>query len=158
MKQISGFNCRALVMLTMAALLLSGCASTLSGESYSRDEARRTQQVQIGVVEFVRPVVIEGTKTPIGAGAGAIVGGIAGGAVGEGRGSAISSVLGSVAGGLAGAAVEEQATKRQGVEVTVRLESGKVIAIVQEETPNETFTVGERVRVLSVGGTTRVSH
>ena len=142
----------------MTALLLSGCASTLSGESYSRDEARRTQQVQIGVVEFVRPVVIEGTKTPIGAGAGAIIGGIAGGAVGEGRGSAISSVLGSVAGGLAGAAAEEQVTKRQGVEVTVRLESGKVIAIVQEEAPNETFTVGERVRVLSVGGTTRVSH
>lgn len=155
MKQISGFNCCA---LAMTALLLSGCASTLSGESYSRDEARRTQQVQIGVVEFVRPVVIEGTKTPIGAGAGAIIGGIAGGAVGEGRGSAISSVLGSVAGGLAGAAAEEQVTKRQGVEVTVRLESGKVIAIVQEETPNETFTVGERVRVLSVGGTTRVSH
>ncbi|MCC6208389.1 MAG: hypothetical protein IT488_09585 [Gammaproteobacteria bacterium] len=155
MKQVSGFYC---VVLAIVVLMLSGCASTLSGESYSRDEARRPQQVQIGVVEFVRPVVIEGTKTPIGAGAGAIIGGIAGGAVGEGRGSAISSVLGSVAGGLAGAAVEEQTTKRQGVEVTVRLESGKVIAVVQEATPNETFTVGERVRVLSVGGATRVSH
>ena len=155
MKQVSGFYC---VVLAIVVLMLSGCASTLSGESYSRDEARRPQQVQIGVVEFVRPVVIEGTKTPIGAGAGAIIGGIAGGAMGEGRGSAISSVLGSVAGGLAGAAVEEQTTKRQGVEVTVRLESGKVIAVVQEATPNETMTVGERVRELSVGGATRVSH
>lgn len=155
MKQVSGFKGG---VLAVVLLLVAGCASTLSGESYSRDEARRPQQVQIGVVEFVRPVVIEGTKTPIGAGAGAIIGGIAGSAVGEGRGSAISSVLGSVAGGLAGAAAEEQVTKRQGVEVTVRLESGKVMAVVQEETPNETFTVGERVRVLTVGGTMRVSH
>lgn len=155
MKQISIVM---LVMAVLAAAFMSGCASTLSGESYSREEARRPQQVQIGVIEFVRPVVIEGTKTPIGGAAGAIVGGIAGGAVGEGRGSAIGSVLGSVAGGLAGAAVEEQATKRQGVEITVRLESGKVIAVVQEETPKETFTVGERVRVLTISGTTRVSH
>lgn len=146
------------ICVAIAALLVSGCASTLSGESYSRDEARRPQQVQIGVIEFVRPVVIEGTKTPIGAGAGAIVGGIAGSAVGEGRGSAIGSVLGSVAGGIAGAVTEEQVTKRQGIEITVRLESGKVIAVVQEETPKETFTVGERVRILTISGTTRVSH
>jgi outer membrane lipoprotein SlyB len=146
------------IWAAIAALLVSGCASTLSGESYSRDEARRPQQVQIGVIEFVRPVVIEGTKTPIGAGAGAIVGGIAGSSVGGGRGSAISSVLGSVAGGMAGAVAEEQVTKRQGIEVTVRLENGKVIAVVQEETPKETFTVGERVRVLTISGATRVSH
>jgi outer membrane lipoprotein SlyB len=147
-------------VLAVAIILLvtGGCASTLSGDSYSRDEARRPQQVQIGVIEFVRPVVIEGTKTPIGAGAGAIVGGIAGSTVGEGRGSAIGSVLGSVVGGIAGAVTEEQVMKRQGIEITVRLESGKVIAVVQEEAPTETFTVGERVRVLTVSGTTRVSH
>lgn len=155
MKRISIIS---LVLAALAVGLMSGCASTLSGESYSREEARRPQQVQIGVIEFVRPVVIEGTKTPIGAGAGAIVGGIAGGAVGEGRGSAIGSVLGSVAGGIAGAVVEEQATKRQGIEITVRLESGKVLAVVQEESPKETFTVGERVRVLTLSGMTRVSH
>lgn len=155
MKQLVIFK---VLVAAVLAVLASGCASTLSGESYSRDEARRPQQVQIGVIEFLRPVVIEGTKTPIGAGAGAIVGGIAGSAVGEGRGSAIGSVLGSVAGGLAGAAAEEQVTKRQGIEITVRLESGKVIAVVQEESSKESFTVGERVRVLTISGTTRVSH
>ncbi len=138
--------------------VLVGCASNLSGESYSRDEARMVQQVKIGVVEFVRPVVIEGTKTPIGAGAGAIVGGIAGSGVGGGKGSSIAGVVGAVVGGLAGAATEEQVTKRQGVEVTVRFEDGKVLAIVQEATENESFAVGDRVRVLTVKGNTRVSH
>ena len=146
------------VVILTIALLAGGCASTLSGESYSRDEARKPQKVEIGTVEFVRPVVIEGTKTPIGAGAGAIVGGIAGSTVGGGKGSDIAAVLGSVAGGVAGAAAEEQMTKRQGVEITVRLETGKVVAIVQEATPDETFAVGERVRVLTISGTTRVSH
>ena len=41
--------------------LSSGCMSTLSGESYSREEARKVQRVEFGRIEYVRPVVIEGT-------------------------------------------------------------------------------------------------
>ena len=60
---------------TTMSLLLGGCASSLTGDSYSRDEARRVQTVRMGTIESLRPVKIEGTKTPIGGGAGAIVGG-----------------------------------------------------------------------------------
>ena len=147
------------VMGVIALLfLLGGCMSTLTGESYSRDEARRPQTVQFGMVEYVRPVVLEGTKTGIGAATGAAVGGIGGSTVGGGKGAAVATVLGAVAGGVAGGMVEESATKKQGVEITVRLDSGQIIAIVQQASETTTFHVGDRVRVLTLNGETRVAQ
>ncbi|BAN47335.1 hypothetical protein [Metapseudomonas resinovorans] len=140
-----------------AALTLGGCQSNLSGDTFSRDEARRVQTVRMGTIESLRPVQIEGTKTPIGAGAGAVVGGIGGSAIGGGRGSAVASVLGAVAGGMIGAAAEEGLTRTQGVEITVREDDGSLRAYVQEVSPNEVFRVGQRVRILTVNGTSRVS-
>ena len=92
---------------TALALTLGGCASSLTGDTYSRDEARAVQTVRYGTIESLRPVKIEGTKTPIGSGAGAVVGGVAGSGVGGGRGSAVAAVIGAVAGGMLGAAAEE---------------------------------------------------
>lgn len=146
------------LLFLFVATGLVGCASDLSGESYSRSEARTVQQVEYGSIEHLRPVKIEGTKTPIGSGAGAAVGGIAGSSVGGGKGSYIMTVIGAVAGGMAGAAIEEGVTRAHGVEITVKLDSGQTIAIVQELSPNERFSVGERVRVLYAGQNTRVSH
>ena len=79
-------------LFTTMSLLLSGCMSNLSGDSYSRDEARRVQTVRMGTIDSLRPVKIEGSKTPIGAGAGAVVGGVAGSAIGGGRGDRKSVV------------------------------------------------------------------
>ncbi|CAG8866889.1 Outer membrane lipoprotein SlyB [Pseudomonas fluorescens] len=143
---------------TTMSLLLGGCASNLSGDSYSRDEARRVQTVRMGTIEALRPVKIEGTKTPIGGGAGAVVGGVAGSAIGGGRGSIVAAVIGAVAGGLAGSAAEEGITRTQGVEITVREDDGSTRAYVQQVQDNEIFRVGERVRIMTVDGTSRVSH
>lgn len=143
---------------TVSSLFLSGCASSLQGDVYSRDEARRVQTVRMGTIESLRPVRIEGTKTPIGTGAGAIVGGVAGSAVGGGRGSIVAAVIGAVAGGFAGSAAEEGLTRTQGVEITVREDDGSTRAYVQQVQPNEIFRAGERVRIMTVDGTSRVSH
>ena len=142
---------------TALALTLGGCSSSLTGDSYSRDEARTVQTVRMGTIESLRPVKIEGTKTPIGAGAGAVVGGVAGSAVGGGRGSIITAVIGAVAGGMLGAASEEGLTRTQGVEITVREDDGTMRAYVQAVAENEIFRVGERVRIMSVNGTDRKS-
>jgi outer membrane lipoprotein SlyB len=147
-----------LLFFLLAVLGFTGCASKLSGESYSRSEARTIQQVEYGTIAHLRPVKIEGTKTPIGSGAGAVAGGIAGSSVGGGKGSYVMAVIGAVAGGMAGAAIEEGVTRTQGVEVTVNMDSGKTVAIVQELSPNERFSVGDRVRVLYSGQATRVAH
>lgn len=143
--------------LAMGALVLGGCASGLGGGTYERGEARRAMTVQYGVVESVRSVRLEGTKSPVGTVAGAAVGGVAGSTVGGGSGRAIATVIGAVAGGVAGAAIEEGATRTAGVEVTVQLDNGQLLAVVQED-EGENFRNGERVRVLRDGRTTRVAR
>ena len=148
-----------LLITSLAALLaLGGCQSSLTGDTYSRDEARAVQTVRMGTIESLRPVKIEGTKTPIGAGAGAVVGGIGGSGIGGGRGSAVMAVVGAVAGGLLGAAAEEGLTRTQGVEITVREDDGSMRAYVQAVQQNEIFRVGDRVRIMTVDGTRRVTH
>lgn len=148
---------RTAVGAVVAVLVLGGCAQGLGGGTYSRTEARRAMTVQFGTIESVRAVQLEGTKTPIGTVAGAAVGGIAGSTIGGGRGQAVATVLGAVAGGVAGSAVEEGVTRSPGVEVTVRLDNGQFLAVVQGD-EGEGFRPGERVRMLRDGGTTRVTR
>ncbi len=145
-------------MITSSALTIGGCASKLQGDSYSRDDARTPQVVRMGTIEALRPVKIEGTKTPIGAGAGAIVGGVAGSSVGGGKGSAVAAVIGAVAGGLIGAATEEGMMRTQGVEITVKEDGGVTRAYVQEVSEGDIFKVGDRVRIMMVNGQARVAH
>ncbi len=137
---------------------LSGCATGLQGDTYSREEVRRPQTVLMGTVESLRTVKIEGTKTNIGSASGAVVGGVAGSTIGGGRGSVVAAVIGAVAGGMAGAAIEEGVTQTQGVEITIREDSGITRAYVQALKEGEIFRVGDRVRILSVDGTFRVTH
>lgn len=146
----------AIAVLAAASPLLFGCASGTGGKDYSREQTRVVQEVQMGVVEAVREVNIEGTKSPVGAGAGAVVGGVAGSTVGGGKGSVVGAAVGAVLGGLGGAAAEEAITRNKGVEITVKLDSGRLIAVTQ--TADESFQVGDRVRILTGSGTTRVSH
>ena len=139
-----------------ALALLGACASGVGGGDYSRDDTRREQTVRLGVVDSVREVKIDGTRSGVGAGAGAVVGGVAGSTVGQGRGATVGAVLGSVAGGVAGQAAEQSATRQTGLEITVLLDGGRLIAVTQAA--DETFKPGDRVRILSDGATSRVTH
>ena len=150
-------NTNTMVLVAAAfATVLTGCAPGLGGSSYTREQARREQTVRMGVVESVREVKIEGTRSGVGPAAGAVVGGVAGSTIGGGRGSAVAAVLGAVAGGVAGQAAEQGFTGRRGVEVTVKLDNGTMVAITQEA--DETFRPGDRVRILSDGATSRVTR
>jgi outer membrane lipoprotein SlyB len=149
----------ATTVIAAAAIVtvLSGCAAPgLGGGSYSREQARREQTVRMGIVESVREVKLEGTRSGIGPGAGAVAGGVAGSSIGHGRGSALGAIAGAVVGGVAGQAAEQSFTAKRGVEVTVKLDTGQMLAIVQEA--DETFRPGDRVRILSDGATSRVTR
>lgn len=147
-----------IIAAVMASALVAGCAQPgLGGGNYTRSQVRGEQTVRLGTVESVRDVVIdarqEGTGTLIGAG----LGGIAGSTMGGGnRANAAGAIAGAVVGAIAGSAIEKSANDRRGVEVTIRLEGGKLIAITQEK--DEDFRVGDRVRILSGQGATRVSR
>lgn len=146
----------AVLLFASATALIAGCAGGLGSKDYSREQARSVQEVQMGVVEAVRAVKLEGTKSVVGPAAGAVVGGVAGSTVGGGRGSVVGATVGAVLGGVGGAAAEEAVTRQNGVEITVKLDSGRVLAITQAA--DEEFRVGDRVRVLTGGGVTRVTR
>lgn len=147
-----------LTAIAAGAVLLAGCASpSMSGSSYSHGQAQREMSVRMGVVDSVRQVVIDGSKSGTGTAAGGLIGGIAGSTVGGGnRGSAVGTILGAVGGAVAGHVIEERITKKPGLEITVRFDNGSMSAITQEA--DEEFKVGDRVRVLSGSGSTRVTH
>ena len=139
------------------ATLVPGCATqSSSGSVYSGRQSRQEQTVRMGVVESVRQVTIEGTQGTVGTVAGGAIGGIGGSNVGGGKGQSIGTILGVIAGGVAGSAIEREATKKKGLEITVRLDGGELRAITQDA--DEEFRPGERVRLLSGSGITRVSH
>ncbi|MES2502942.1 MAG: glycine zipper 2TM domain-containing protein [Pseudomonadota bacterium] len=149
-------NISKLLVIAFLAVLTAACASSNSGNVYKRDDARKVQTVRTGVVESVRTVKLEGTKSPVGTVAGGAIGGIAGSSVGGGRGSAIAAVIGAVVGGLVGSAAEEGITRKDGLEITVKLDGGAMIAIVQEA--DEQFNPGDRVRIVENADTSRVTH
>jgi outer membrane lipoprotein SlyB len=143
------------IAITIAAML-AGCASSQSGSAYERRQARQEMSVRLGVVESVRHVTLEGTKSPAGTVAGGALGGLAGSNIGHGKGSTAGAIVGVVVGAVAGSAIEEQVTKKDGLEITIKLDSGELIAVTQEA--DEAFHPGERVRVLRGSGATRVTH
>ena len=150
-------NCRAAAIGLACVLAVSGCASSsTSGSVYSPAQAQREQTVRMAIVESVRNVTIEPERSGVGAAAGGVVGGIAGGNIGGGRGSTVGAVLGAVAGGLLGQAAEGGVMRRPGVEITVKLDNGELRAVTQDA--DESFQPGERVRLLSGNGVTRVSR
>lgn len=149
---------RTILTVAACAALLGGCATpSQSGSSYSHSQAQREMKVRMGVVESVRQVTLDGSKSGTGTAVGGVLGGIAGSNIGGGsRGSAVGTLLGVVGGAVAGHAIEEGMTKKAGIEITVKFDNGSMSAITQEA--DEQFRVGERVRVLSGSGTTRVTH
>jgi len=140
----------AVVLIALAA----GCAS--GPNDYSKSEARVVQTVAYGTVESVRAVRITEDKPIAGTLTGAAVGGLLGNTIGHGGGRAAATVIGAVGGGIAGNAIERNVTAQDGQEVVVRLDSGNTIAVVQPGM--QSFSIGERVRVLAGPKGTRVEQ
>ncbi|MDC3278904.1 glycine zipper 2TM domain-containing protein [Litorivicinus sp.] len=145
------------ISISLLTLGLTGCVSGLQGSTYSRSEARQVQEVEFGTVLSTNPVVIEGKQSGAGQLPGAIIGGVAGSSVGEGKGQQIFTILGAVGGAVVGSMIEEQATRTQGLELTIKMDSGKTLSIVQEVDNVNVFPEGQRVRVLTQGALARVS-
>lgn len=136
--------------------VLGACAYPgMGANDYTMYEAQGEQQVRFGVVETVRPVRLDPYNSGVGGVTGAMIGGIAGSHVGGGSGQAVGAIAGTLLGGIIGNNAEASANARPGVEITVLLDSGKYIAVVQQA--DEAFQPGDRVRVVS-GRRTRVTH
>lgn len=146
-----------LAIATIPFLFISCAQQSLTGDSYSRSETGQAQTVKKGRISSIRYVKIEGGTT-----AGAVVGGVAGGVLGNqiggGTGKTLATLGGVGLGAVAGSHAQQSMGSRQGIEIEVRLDSGKTLSVTQEVNPRESFAVGERVRVLYKGGRARISH
>ncbi len=144
------------LLAALTAATLAAC-STTSPDVIQRGDAQRLSQVQDGTVLSVRPVVVEGTQSGVGAAAGGVAGGVAGSSVGGHREQVVVGVLGAVAGAVVGNAMERYGTRENAVEILVQLRNGERRAIVQAK-GNETLQPGDAVILVSTGGKTRVSR
>ncbi|MCV5837521.1 hypothetical protein OFN62_31800, partial [Escherichia coli] len=82
--------------------------------------------------------------------------GILGSNIGGGSGSDIAAIGGGLLGGYAGSKAAEATAKRNGVNLTIRLEGGKIISVVQEANPNMIFQPGQAVQINMSGNDARV--
>lgn len=150
-----------LITLMVGTVTMTGCAyNSSSPDVYTAGQAQREESVRFGTVESVRAVTIssnDGQPSGLGAIGGGALGAVAGSALGGGRGSIATAIIGGIAGAVAGNAVENGVAKRNGLEITVRLDNGDLRAITQAAT-GEVFQAGDRVRLLSSAGVTRVTH
>jgi outer membrane lipoprotein SlyB len=136
------------VAVLIAAASVTGCSMPSRGDVYSREDTRQAWDVHYGTVTDVDQVTIEGKRTHTGSVGGGFVGYEAGRAIGgSGAAGNIGGAVGSVAGAVVGSAVEEGATRQAGLQITVELDGGRSIAVVQAA--DQPFEVGERVKVYS---------
>jgi outer membrane lipoprotein SlyB len=146
---------RSIAALAVVATLAA--CSTTSPDVIQKGDAQRLSQVQDATVLSVRPVVVEGNQSGVGAAAGGIAGGVAGSSVGGRREAAVVGVLGAVAGAVVGNAVERMSTREEAVEILIQLKNGERRAIVQAK-GNETLAAGDAVILVTTGGKTRVTR
>lgn len=143
----------------MALALVAGlaaCAGPQGGDIVTAGQAQSAQSVQFGTVTSARNVTVQGGEG--GQLVGAILGGVAGAAlgheVGGGTGRDVATAVGATTGVVAGQAAGRAAGTQNSIEWTVRLDNGQYVAVVQS---SPTFSVGQRVQVISGGGSTRLA-
>ena len=146
---------KRLIIAASVLAALAGCTTT-SPDVINRNDAQRLSTIQDGVILSLRPVVVEGSQSGIGAAAGGVVGGMAGGSVGGRRDSVVGGVVGAVVGGVVGNAVERFGTREEAVEILIQLKNGERRSVVQAKA-GETLNPGDSVILVSTGGKVRVT-
>lgn len=142
----------------VVVVTLSGCAGNMGGNTYSQSQVRGMQKVMLGVVDSTRPVTIEAVSG-VGAPSGSGIGAIAGSSFSSGRGSLVGMLAGAVIGGVVGHFADKAANSKDGLEITVKLDGGDLVAVTQSIDGSDLVSNGDRVRVVTDQvGTTRVQR
>ena len=162
-------NFKILTVALVSVFALQGCAGGMGGTvggypnqtpQYS-SYPQQTQTTQAGVITNVRQVAMQSGESglPVGALLGAVAGGLLGSTIGGGNGKIATTVAGAAVGGYAGNMVQarQQGATQNGLEITVRLNSGNTVVVNQAE--DQQFNICQRVRVVTdVNGTTYVTR
>ena len=135
--------CLALAITSGAALAQSNVAQTIR---YGK------------IVSMEKTVIVE-KPTGTGARTGATVGAVAGYALAGGRDRWLGALLGGAIGGAAGGAAGRAARKKKGWQLILTLEkTDEEIGVQVKGKKKPEYDVGDRVRLLSAGGETKVTR
>jgi outer membrane lipoprotein SlyB len=148
MKTISLISAVAVIAVS------AGCTFPSSGRLVSRQQVGQLQQIEYGTIQKLSPVVVGGQRSEIGTVGGGITGAAATNGTGEGVGRDLARAGGAVVGAVTGSAVEEGVTRKDGLEMMIKLDSGSLVVVTQVAPP--AFAVGDRVAVASGAGGARV--
>ena len=140
-----------ILLAGILTLTSTGCLSSNRGDVYTHDQGRTAHMTRTGTVVSVRPITIEGSQGVIGAIGGGVLGAVIGNTIGGGSGKTVAQVAGALGGAAAGSAIENRATQKAGLEITVQFDDGSQLAVPQQVSPYESFAVGQRISVLTDG-------
>jgi outer membrane lipoprotein SlyB len=138
------------IAVALALTTLAGCVQP----GVTPVTGPQVTQAQRGTITGVRQVTVGGGQSDQIAGAvvGGLVGGVVGNQFGGGRGNDAMTALGALGGAAAGSRMASNANQQVVPEWIVRLDDGRSIAIVQ----NESFSINERVTVVREGNQYRM--
>lgn len=130
--------------VALVVSMVAGCTFPSSAPLVSKSAVGNVQVLDFGRVVATRDVVVDGEKTLLGisGGAAAHPGGYSAASTGEVVAQAAAAVVGAVA----GSAIEEAVTREKAQELTIELDDGRVVVIIQE-VPDGRFQQGDRVQV-----------
>ena len=144
--------------LALSFLLLSvvSCVNySYTPDVVSRSDTQKQQYVVLGTVKDITAVTIEGDREA-GAAAGALIGGVAGKNVTDSdTESDIASLVGGLVGSAVGSKVGSNLTKKDGIELLIETDAGKLISIIQEIS-SYNYSKNQRVRIIKRNGKSRV--
>jgi outer membrane lipoprotein SlyB len=133
----------------LCAVLLAGCASDYSPNTYSSNAVQLANKVEPGTIVGYRQVQISSNGN-----VGAVTGGAAGGLLGSEYGnSALAAVGGTAVGALVGTALDHAAGDTSGWEYIVRKTNSDMLSVTQRE--RKPLELGQRVLVI-IGPQARV--
>ena len=144
--------------LVVCFLLFSivGCVNySYTPDVVLRSDAQKQQYVVLGTIKDITAVTIEGDREA-GAAAGALIGGVAGKNVTESETeSDIASLVGGLVGSAIGSEVGSNLTKKDGIELLIETDAGRLISIIQEIS-SYNYSKNQRVRIIKRNGKSRV--
>ena len=150
---------QSILVLLVVATVTAGCAG-MGGPRYGESEAPVTtagapEPVRAGRVTALETVQVDKDyKFGVGTVVGAVAGGILGHQFGGGTGKTLLTIAGTLAGAAAGTAAESKMNKQDAQKVTVAMQSGGTVTIVQPI--DSRLRNGMEVQVTGGGETARV--
>lgn len=135
----------SLICVLVLGLVFSGCGS----KSYSDGDVRNVTGVYYGTVIDVTDVMVVEDASLVKPLIGAAAGGLLGSAFGAGTGRTLFILGGGALGATLGGAEDALRRKYRATQLTMELDNGRVLVVVQER--GEFFVRGDRVRILGMG-------